>query len=163
MTFRFALATPLGEHVGDFQVLNDKQLSKVHMRRATDISRRIGQRLIAVVLLVASLLLPIAPLLNASQGSLAEACRCCRRKDHRDCHMSHTEAFGGQARVGSANCRSGCQQPGDFGAPASSLVPDNAGVAYPPDPLGGLGFSTDSYRAVLSYSAWRYQRPPPLT
>src|ERR1700760_3673408 len=80
------------------------------MRPSTTITRAAGQRMTALLLLVVSLLLPAAPLLQA-RGAATELCQCCRRKGHDACRRSHVMPASGPSWNASPDCARGCGQP----------------------------------------------------
>lgn len=122
-----------------------------------------GQRLTALLLLVSLLLVPISPLLRAQSGSPSEVCQCCRRKDHKDCRMSHPPPTGGPSWDAAPDCGSGCrQQPATVVSILLSLEPQAAGAPRLRPRIVAFDLARHSHQANISPFAWRYQRPPPL-
>jgi hypothetical protein len=124
-------------------------------------ARVAGQRLTALLLLVVSLLLPVAPLLQA-RGTTAERCQCCRLKGNDACRRSHTMPSSGPSWNASPDCARGCAQPLGltFSAPLLARQAVQAVSLLPH--FAGLSAAIPVYRFTTSYAAWRYQRPPPL-
>jgi hypothetical protein len=122
-----------------------------------------GRRWTAVLLLVSLLLIPISPLLSASSGGGADACACCRRKDHRNCGMSHSMPVDGPAWDATPKCGLGCRLLPALLTSFLFLRPEAAGLArlQPGTSKHDLKFS--SHRAQTARFAWRYQRPPPCS
>ena len=121
----------------------------------------IGQQLTAL-LLVLSLLLPFASLLLASAGTLAEVCQCCRRRDHGACRRSHAGPWSGPSLNASPECENRCGQSGGVASSTLFFAPEFVQVAGTPPRNVGLRVSSPSNGVSRSYSAWLYQRPPPL-
>jgi hypothetical protein len=132
------------------------------MKRATGNAHLLSQRLTTLVLLVSSLL-PIASLLQAYASSRSDVCQYCRRKDHL-CRMSRTDpSTSGPSWNAAWNCGSGCQQPVNLASSTPFVAPKTARTADVFPRAARSEVALDSYSAITSYSAWRYQRPPPLT
>jgi len=120
-----------------------------------------GQRLTALLLLVVSLLRPVAPLLAASV-SPAEVCQCCRRKGHDACRRSQAAPASGPSWNASPDCARGCRLPVGLACSALFLSPEPFRPAGELPQVDGMPSINPSYRFTTSYAAWRYQRPPPL-
>jgi hypothetical protein len=131
------------------------------MRLSATMVRMAGQRLTALLLLVVSLLLPLAPLLQA-RGTAAEACSCCRRKGNDACRRSHAMPASRPSWNASPDCARGCEQPVGLASSAPFLSPEAVRAAGLLSRIVGVPAAIPSYRATPSYAAWRYQRPPPL-
>jgi hypothetical protein len=124
-------------------------------------ARVAGQRLTALLLLVVSLLLPVAPLLQA-RGTAAEVCSCCRRKGNDACRRSHAMPASGPSWNASPDCARGCEQPVGLAFSAPFLAPQAVPAGSLLPHFAGLSAAIPVYRFTTSYAAWRYQRPPPL-
>ena len=106
--------------------------------------------------LVSALLLPIAPVLLQAYGggSRSEVCKCCRRKDHRGCHMSDAAAStGGPSWSASSSCESGCGQQGFLAFSPSFLAPQKTRVPRAAPRVSGVDVTCRSH-ASTSYAAW---------
>src|SRR5215468_8446825 len=133
------------------------------MRRGRATARLAGQRLIAVLLLVSSLLSPIAALLQAATEGFAEVCKCCRHTGTRcSCWHSRKETSRGPSWTAAKNCGDECGQAGGLITCTSFLAPPTALCApLIPPRITVLGKASPSHRGNPSYFSWRYQRPPP--
>src|ERR1700743_2123845 len=82
------------------------------MKQARSIAARAsGQVFTAWLLLLSSLLLSFAPLLQAVQSSSVEDCPCCHLKGAK-CHLKeHTSGTPGLAFSSGASCEDHCGQP----------------------------------------------------
>ena len=120
-----------------------------------------SQRMTALLLLVVSLVLPVAPLLQA--GSTAtKVCQCCRRKCRDACRRSHAMPASGPGWNASPYCARGCGQPACLAFSPQFLSPGGVQAGGLLPQRGGLSAAIPVYRFFTSYAAWRYQRPPPL-
>jgi hypothetical protein len=124
-------------------------------------ARVAGQRLTALLLLVVSLLLPSAPLLQAKAAS-AELCQCCRRKGNDACRRSHTTPASGPSWNASPDCMRGCALPVGLAFSTPFLAPYALRADGLPRYRYGSLAPIRVQRFAPSYIAWRYQRPPPL-
>jgi len=132
------------------------------MKISTSIARIAGQRLTALLLLVVSLLLPVAPLLAASVRSAAEVCQCCRRKGHDACRRLQAAPASGSSWNASPDCARGCGQPVGVASTTPFLSPETVQSTGVLPQIDGLPATIPPYRFSTAYAAWRYQRPPPL-
>src|SRR5260370_16598717 len=79
------------------------------MSRRTTLAGVFGHKVTALLLLTSSLLLPIAPFLEASLGAFAESCQCCRQPGATKCsHKSHRGSAAGPSLNADMECGSGC-------------------------------------------------------
>lgn len=118
----------------------------------------------ALLLLISSLLFPIAPLLEASVEAAARDCQCCQRLGAKCSRLKpHSHEMPGPSRTASPQCGNRCGQPGTV-APARSLLAAQARRATEAAPEITESVVANAWHQVnSSYPRWLYQRPPPLS
>jgi hypothetical protein len=131
------------------------------MRRDQQLRSVFGHKLTALLLLLCSLLLPIVPLIGATVRSRAEACACCRRHGAIKCsHGSHDDS-GTPSWQATMACASGGAIRGVVPSPWFLVVGRQSAAGV----LPAVTESITAFRspwAKSAYSAYLYQRPPPL-
>lgn len=132
------------------------------MRRAWEIARRTGRGLTAVLLLVLCLPVPLANLLQASAAASPEVCQCCRRKGHHDCRKT-AGSSSEPSWSASPMCEYGCSHPGSLTSSGPLFAREGAGPAAQLPQIAVSLAALSSLRRAIYHSAWRFQRPPPLT
>jgi hypothetical protein len=127
------------------------------MRRGTATARVTGQRVIALLLLVSSLLLPMTPLLAAAGSSIEYSHACCRRKGVRCCPKSSVSS--GRFWNAAPSCGSQCARlAGEVPSIVAAVAPfEGARRPALAESIAAL-YLADGASAC---PAWLYQRPPP--
>jgi hypothetical protein len=83
---------------------------------------------------------------------------CCRRDGKHHCAVPAD----GPTWKALPNCGTGCQQLSKFVPPGPLSTPAAVQVQEELPQVAAATAATDSNQTGSSYSAWRYQRPPPL-
>jgi hypothetical protein len=116
---------------------------------------------IALLLLVSSLLLPVAPALEAAvQALTGDAHACCRRAGAACCHRARRDPAA-PAWTASRECGTQCAQAP--GVTVSALAFGASPAVSVPHIESSPGVPANVNRRSSSYSAYLYQRPPPLS
>ena len=137
-----------------------KRISK--MRRNITWRGAFGHKLTALLLLVLSLLLPVAPLLQASLASKAESCQCCRRTGAtRYSQKPHRHSTAGPSWNAAIECASGCAQRAVVPSLSFLVVESDSTTAAQPA-IADLIEASCLHRAHFWVSTSLHQRPPPL-
>jgi hypothetical protein len=133
------------------------------MKLVPTLARTAGNKWTALTLLVCSLLLPVAPILEASARSKMEDCQCCRRAGKKCDPKSHRRSSDGPSWTASPDCQKACAQPVSAPLPILIFGAESRSAANLPRSAPADLVATGPDHAASSYSVWLYQRPPPRT
>jgi hypothetical protein len=138
---------------------NNQEMAHTHALRArASMVSRAAERPMALLLLVISLLLPLAPLLQA-RSAWTEVCRCCcQREAHDACRRSLERRTGGRCWEASFGCAREGRRLKAIICSAPFVAPELSRRDGLPVQSDGFSGKNPVNRKITFYAAGQYQR-----